>query len=86
MVLLDVRCVDWDQGRSLIEDRSAYNERLVVVTDQPVIHLARDLRVVLEFVPSATHEDDRRFAEARLAEICRVYKVDYVLDDEVARR
>lgn len=73
IVGLDARARAWPDVAKVLAARSGRSERLVVVTDQPVMHLARSVRGVIEFVP---HNDDPGFGRDRLAEIGRVYDVE----------
>ena len=79
VVLLNALGLDWAVTVEAIGRRAGRTERLVVVTDQPVMHLARELPIVVEFLPMTDlpHGDDPRVA-ARLAEITRVYAVERI--------
>ncbi len=44
-----------------------------MVTDQPVMHLARELTTMVEYVPTCAESVDSDFASARLAELRRLY-------------
>ena len=82
VVLLNAIGVDWAETIEEVDRRSGLTERVVVVTDQPVMHLARELPIVVEYVPvhDGTVGSDALGA-ARLAEILRVYAVERIVDN-----
>lgn len=67
--------MEWPVTASEIERRAGRPERLVVVTDQPAMHLARELSTMVEYVPSDSIGIDPAFADKRLAELRRLYAV-----------
>jgi hypothetical protein len=75
VVLLDARGMEWSVTVSELERRGGRPERLVVVTDQPVMHLARELPTMVEYLPSDTDRIEPGFADKRLAELRRLYAV-----------
>ena len=63
----------WSNTLAELERRSDRVERLVVVTDQPVMHLARELPVMVEYVPPDTDGTNPDFMTRRLDELRRLY-------------
>jgi hypothetical protein len=74
VVVLTGLGVPWDRMSEIIEERHTHDERLVVVTDQPVMQIARDAAAIVEYVPRRPGDPRvHDLVEARLAEIRRVY-------------
>lgn len=73
VIALDARGVPWSDVTAELRGRSSDAERVIVVTDQPVMHVARNASAIVEFVPPGT---DASFAIARFVEIARVYGVE----------
>lgn len=73
VVVLDARGREWSEVETALENRRAMVERLIVLTDQPVMHVARTTRGIIEYLPTCGDPD---FAAKRFAEIARVYGVD----------
>lgn len=81
MTLLDARGVEWCRAAAAVADRAGRVERLVVVTDQPVMHEARSLPGIVEYVPADAGVASPGFSAARLDEIRQVYAV--TVDDRI---
>jgi hypothetical protein len=77
VVLLNAIGSTWEATVAAVDRRTLRAERLVVVTDQPVMHLARALPIVVEYVPAGSLCEPAQVA-SRLAEIVRVYAVERV--------
>lgn len=75
VVLLYALGTEWPLVEAEVERRREAPERLVVVTDQPVMHVARRLPIVVEMVP-AVSGFGAALLERRLEEIVRVYAVE----------
>ncbi|HEY5663139.1 MAG TPA: hypothetical protein VIS05_03795 [Ilumatobacter sp.] len=73
IVGIDARGHDWPDVLAALAGRRERPERLVVVTDRPVMHLARAVDWVVEFLPPSPIDG---LATARLAEIDRVYDIE----------
>lgn len=72
MIGLDVRGRSWSEIADLLDVRPT-QERRIIVTDQPVMHLVRNVTGIIEFLPSQL---DPSFASTRLAEIKSVYGIE----------
>jgi hypothetical protein len=76
--MLDAIGADWALVESTLSARAELSERLIVVTDQPMMHLAHRIRRTIEFV-STSGPPDAAYIRRRLDEIERVYAVEQVI-------
>jgi predicted O-methyltransferase YrrM len=77
-----MRTRPWSDVIECVESRST-SERLVIITDQPMMHLARELPCVVEYVPASMDETE---SASRLDELRKLYGVDAGGADVVAAR